>query len=472
MSNENKSIANSIKEQTYYKGKTAEVRKWAFASGELVYNLPWMLISSFLAFFMTDIALIPAQTVAILFLVCRIWDAVNDPMIGSMADRTKSKMGRYRPWMLGGAVCLMPIVVLLFTAHPSWSVGARTTYACVLYALAVIAATAWNIPFSALNGVISPYPNERASFSSHRIFVSSIACAATNAMFLPLVNRFSEQGGKTQGYSMAALTICLLTVPFIFTSILGTKEVVKAPPSQKMGTKQVLGNFFKNPPLLIVCTAFLVYGFLNYGRMTAGMYYFTYFWGDTGLFSIYAPINGIICAVSAFFSGYIIKLCRGKRGALLFCYGTSFVLNSILFFLNPSNSSPSVVIALLFCAGVMNGFCTSILYGMIGDTVEYGQWKTGARADGLSSSGTSFMMKLGGAIAPTMLLSLLEVNGYAAGAQTQTDGALNAINITMNLIPAGLALLSFVIFFFYKLDDKLHAKIIDDLKERGEYIVD
>ena len=313
MSNENKPIANSIKEQTYYKGKTAEVRKWAFASGELVYNLPWMLISSFLAFFMTDIALIPAQTVAILFLVCRIWDAVNDPMIGSMADRTKSKMGRYRPWMLGGAVCLMPIVVLLFTAHPSWSVGARTTYACVLYALAVIAATAWNIPFSALNGVISPYPNERASFSSHRIFVSSIACAATNAMFLPLVNRFSEQGGKTQGYSMAALTICLLTVPFIFTSILGTKEVVKAPPSQKMGTKQVLGNFFKNPPLLIVCTAFLVYGFLNYGRMTAGMYYFTYFWGDTGLFSIYAPINGIICAVSAFFSGYIIKLQRQKR---------------------------------------------------------------------------------------------------------------------------------------------------------------
>ena len=104
MSNENKSIANSIKEQTYYKGKTAEVRKWAFASGELVYNLPWMLISSFLAFFMTDIALIPAQTVAILFLVCRIWDAVNDPMIGSMADRTKSKMGRSRPWMLGGAV--------------------------------------------------------------------------------------------------------------------------------------------------------------------------------------------------------------------------------------------------------------------------------------------------------------------------------------------------------------------------------
>lgn len=182
--------------------------------------------------FMTDIALIPAQTVAILFLVCRIWDAVNDPMIGSMADRTKQD-GTI-PSVDARRSCLFDADSgTAFTAHPSWSVGARTTYACVLYALAVIAATAWNIPFSALNGVISPYPNERASFSSHRIFVSSIACAATNAMFLPLVNRFSEQGGKTQGYSMAALTICLLTVPFIFTSILGTKEVVKAPPSQR-----------------------------------------------------------------------------------------------------------------------------------------------------------------------------------------------------------------------------------------------
>ena len=98
MSTENKA---TLKGQTYYHGKESVWRKWAFASGELVYNLPWMLVSSYLSFFMTDVALIPAAAVSILFLVSRIWDAVNDPMIGSLADRTRTKMGRYRPWMLG-----------------------------------------------------------------------------------------------------------------------------------------------------------------------------------------------------------------------------------------------------------------------------------------------------------------------------------------------------------------------------------
>lgn len=97
---DNQNNAAVKKEGTYYHGGNAVAKKFAFASGELVYNLPWMLVSSYLAFFMTDIAMIPAVSVSILFLVCRVWDAINDPMIGSLADRTNTKMGRYRPWML------------------------------------------------------------------------------------------------------------------------------------------------------------------------------------------------------------------------------------------------------------------------------------------------------------------------------------------------------------------------------------
>ena len=140
MSNEPKTTVGT-EEKTYYHGGKAVARKFAFASGELVYNLPWMLVSSYLAFFMTDVALIPASAVSILFLICRIWDAINDPMIGSLADRTNTKMGRYRPWMLGGAIGLIPLVVLLFWAHPDWSVGARTAYGCILYFVTVVAST-------------------------------------------------------------------------------------------------------------------------------------------------------------------------------------------------------------------------------------------------------------------------------------------------------------------------------------------
>ncbi len=470
------SVSAPVSEKTYYHGAAAVGRKFAFASGELVYNLPWMLVSSYLAFFMTDVALIPAGAVSILFLVCRVWDAINDPMIGSLADRTNTKMGRYRPWMLVGSICLIPLVTFLFWAHPDWSVGARTAYGCALYFVTVIAATSWNIPFSALNGVISPYPQERASFSSYRIFISSIACSIATLIFIPLVTKFSgTEGNAVQGYHMAAIIVCALAIPFVFTCILGTKEVVKAPPkqkAQKLHASDIANTFLKNPPLLIVCIAFLVYGFLNYGRMTVGMYYFTYIWGNVGLFTVYATVNGLCAAVAAFFSAALVKAFRGKRGALLFSYGGSFVVNMILFFLNPGNASSTLVLALLFVAGALNGFCTALLYGMIGDTVDYGQWKTGLRTDGLSSSGTSFMLKLGGAIAPTILLTMLAVNGYVEGSATQTAGALSSMNIVMNLIPAILGAISFVLFWFYRLDAKKHAQIVEDLKARGEYIIE
>lgn len=460
-------------EQTYYHGGEAVARKFMFASGELVYNLPWMLVSSYLAFFMTDIALIPAGAVSLLFLVCRVWDAFNDPMIGSLADRTNTKMGRYRPWMLGGAIGLIPLVICLFWAHPDWSVGARTAYGCILYFVTVIASTSWNIPFAALNGVVSPYPVERASFSSYRIFVSSLACSLATLIFLPLVGKFGgAEGNNVRGYLMAAVVVCCLAIPFVFTSVLGTKEVMKAPPGQKFHVKEMRDCFLKNPPLLIVCFAFLVYGFMAYGRMTVGMYYFTYYWSDASLFTFYATVNGLVCAVAAFFSAALVKACKGKRGALLFSYGGGFILNGILFFLSPANSSATLVMAILLAAGAMNGFCTALLYGIIGDTVEYGQWKTGVRADGLCSSGTSFMMKFGGAIAPTMLLAMLASSGYVEGSAQQSAGALSTMNLMMNLIPAILCGISFILFMFYKLDSKLHAKIIEDLKARGEYLVE
>ncbi|WP_107631223.1 glycoside-pentoside-hexuronide (GPH):cation symporter [Agathobaculum massiliense] len=463
-------------EKNYYHGGQAIAKKLAFASGELVYNLPWMLVSSYLAFFMTDIALIPAGAVSILFLVCRVWDAFNDPMIGSLADRTNTQMGRYRPWMLGGAIGLIPLVILLFWAHPDWSVGARTAYGCSLYFITVIASTSWNIPFSALNGVISPYPRERASFSSYRICISALACALSTALFIPLVTLFSgAEGNSVRGYLLAAVVVCALAIPFVFTCILGTKEVVKAPPKQKgqkMGGKAMANCFLQNPPLLIICLAFLVYGFLNYGRSTVGMYYFTYVWGDAGLFTLYATANGIVTAIAALFSATLVKLCHGKRGAMLFSYIFSFIVNFILVFLNPGNTSSTLVLVLLFIAGALNGFCTALLYGMIGDTVEYGQWKTGVRADGLCSSGTSFMLKLGGALAPTTLLTMLAMNGYVEGAASQTASALSSMNVVMNLIPAVLSIAGVILFACYKLNDKMHAQIIEDLKARGEFFVD
>jgi len=448
--------------------------KLAYAAGDFGCNMSFALkgtVQTFwLVYMMMETGLLSA-----LLLVVQIWDAINDPMIGSLADRTRTKMGRYRPWMMVGAIGLIPLVILSFWAHPEWSVGARTAYSCILYIVVVIFSTSWNIPYSALNGVISPYPEERASFSGHRIFISSLACALATAIFMPLAMKFGlNEGNAVKGYLVAAIIVCAIAIPFVFTAILGTKEAVAAPPAEKkekFSAKLVWNAFSKNPPLLIVCFAFLVYGFLNYGRMTVGMYYFTYVWGNVNLFTVYATFNGIFAAVGGFCGPLLVKMFKGKRNALLASYALQAVLNLATFFMLPGNASSAVVLALMFISGLGNGIVTGLLYGMIGDTVDYGQWKTGVRADGLCSSGTSLMLKLGGAIAPTMLLAMLAANGYVANAAEQTAGALSTMNLVMNMIPALLCALSFVVFLFYKLNTEKHYQIIEELKARGEYDV-
>ena len=460
------------KPQTYYHGKQAVFKKLAFASGEIVYNLPWMLVSSYLMFFMTDIALVPTLVVSALFLGVRIFDAVNDPMIGAMADRTHSKMGRYRPWMLAGSFILIPTVILLFWAHPAWSESARTWYSCALYATAVVGATMWNIPYGGLNACITPYSEERASFSSYRIFISSLACSAAAAMFLPLVNKFSgpDGGDPVRGFLMAAIFVCCLAIPFVIICIGGTKEVIQAPPSQKIDFKSMVKNITKNPPLIVVIVGFFIYGFMAYGRMTAAMYYYTYMWRDANLFTIYNLVNGILCGIAAFFGVYVVHIFKSKRNAILFGYLGMVVLSVVLYFMTPENSSGGAAVTLMVISGIFQGIVTAIIYGMVPDTVEYGQWKSGVRSDGFIYSSTSFMLKLGGAISPALLGVLLNAAGYVPNI-AQSASALNMMNVMTNLMPAILCAIGFIAFLFYKLDNKLHAQIVSDLKDRDQYIV-
>lgn len=464
----------SDKPQRYYHGAESVLRKLSFASGELVNQLPWMLVSAFLAIFMTDVAMIPAAVVSGLFLICRVWDAINDPIIGTLADRTRTKMGRYRPWMLAGGLCVVPTVILMFWAHPTWSVTARSVYGCALYFLAVIFITAFQIPYTAMNGVVSPYPKERAAFSSYRVLFASLGASFATAVFIPMVRFFAgAEGDMVRGYVLAALVECSIAIPFIFTCVLGTKEVVKNTAQRsKFSFKAMINNFAKNPPLLILSFAYFVNGFMNFGRMTVSAYYFTYVWGSIGFYTLFATVNGLVSAGAAMFTPLVIRIFKTKRAAMMFTYACNAALHLLLFFLTPANCPPMVSISIRWCTGIFTGLSTAFLYSFIGDTVEYGQWKTGMRADGLSASGTSLMQKLGGAVGPSLMLAMLAAGGYVANATTQNAATLSTLNGAMNLFPAALSIIAFVLFIFYKLDDKMHAQIVSDLKTRGEYNVD
>lgn len=458
----------AVREESYYHGKERVLRQIAFSLGGIPMNLPWILVSYYLMYFLTDIALVPTLVVSALFLGVRAFDAINDPIIGLMADNTKSRWGRYRPWMLAGAFVLIPTVFMLFWAHPEWSVSARIWYACILYIIAVVGATMWDIPYGALNSSITPHPGERARYASSRILVSSVACAVGAGIFLPLMNAFGGSSGDVVGgYAKAALIICLAALPFAFITFFGTKEVVYAPKGQKLSVKKLVQVIAQNPPLLIILIGFFVYGFLNFGRGTVAIYYFTYNWGSSSMFGMYNLVNGIISGVAAFFGAYLMKLFKDKRTTCIFGYVILAISCLILMFLNSSNSNMTVVLLLLWLGGAANGLVTGMIYGMIPDTVEYGQWKTGIRTDGFIYASTSFMMKMGGAAGPAILGVLLSVSGYVPNAQ-QSTRALNMINGSMNLVPFVLAIIAIIFLLFYKLDGKTHAKILAELAKRTE----
>ena len=463
-------MSNPVKEENLYHGKEAFWRQTAFSLGGIPMNLPWVLVTSFLMFFLTDIALVPTTIVSALFLVCRLFDAINDPLIGLMADNTKSRHGRYRPWMLAGALGLIPSVVLLFWAHPDWSQPARTWYACILYCITVVFATMWDIPYGALNSCITPYAGERARYASSRILVSSVACAIGSALFIPLMTTFSGSDGANvvNGYVLAALIISVCAIPFAFITFFGTKEVVYPPKGQKISVKALIGVVAKNPPLLCILIGFAVYGFLQYGRGTCAMYYFTYSMDNLALFSVYNLVNGILSGGAAFVgASVLIRIFKEKKIACIFGYALLLVSCLIMYVLDPATTPDVVLLILLWIGSLGTGLVTGMLYGMIPDTVEYGQWKSGVRTDGFIYAGASFMLKVGGAVGPALLGVLLASAGYVPN-EAQSATSLDMINKCMNLLPAVLCVIAIVFLVFYKLNNKLHAQIREELATREQ----
>lgn len=464
-------MSNQTKQESgYYHGAERLKVQIAYSLGGVPMNLPWILISYYLMYFLTDIALVPTFVVSALFLGVRAFDAINDPLIGIMADRTKSRWGRYRPWMFTGAMLLVPTITLLFWAHPDWSQGARTLYACVLYCLGVVFATMWDIPYGALNSCITPDPNERASFASSRILISSAACAVGSGVFLPLIAKMGGNAGDTiGGYMKAALIICVCAIPFTLICCGGTKEVVYPPESQKVTAGALVQNVLQNPPLIIMLVGFFVFGFMGYGRMTVALYYFTYVLGDAGSFAVYSLFNGLLSGLGSFFGvNLLLRFFKSKRSACMFGYAVVFLSSVVMFVVNPLSLGMTGVLAVLWVASAAQGMVTGLIYGMIPDTVEYGQRKTGVRTDGFVYAITSFMNKLGGAVGPALLGVLLGVAGYVGGNPTQPDSALSMINGCMNLMPAILSALAIVSLLFYKLDGDLHKKIREELAAREQ----
>lgn len=438
-------------------------RHVCYGLGDFANNFSWAFVASFLMYFWTDVLGVSAAFGGTIMLVSRFWDAINDPIVGTLADRTRTKWGSYRPWLLWSAIPMAIINILAFTAFPISSQAGRNAYALVTFFILVFIFTCVNIPYSAMSAAASLNTNERAKMASFRLIGSYAGSLIVANYTLKLVEKFGS-GDAAQGYMMTAVLYSVIMVVFLLVCFAGTKEVCRPVNKEKIPLRESFKALKGNAPVLILCLGFLAYGFYSYGRSAVAMYYFTYNAGNKALFATYSLFNVGGALLGSIIMPKIAHRFKNKATVPIFGF---FIMTAIMIiigtFIDPTRSSDITILFILQgIASVCQGMSVSSLYSMIPDTTEYTQVRHGVRASGFISSTTSFAMKLGMGVGTASVGWLLGAFGYVAGAE-QSASALTCIRVIFTYAPAVFSAIAGTALLFYKLDKAAYEKMVSDL---------
>lgn len=434
--------------------KVPFISKLAYGFGDVGCNFSWMFVSNFLMIFYTDVFGISMAAVSGLMLFSRVWDAINDPIVGGLTDKTKSKWGRYRPWLLIASPITALLLILTFWAHPDWSQSAKIMYMTITYCLLVLGYTCVNIPYGTLCGAMTQDIDERAKINTSRSVAAMIAIGVLNIITVPLVNKFN--------YLTVAIIYGCIFVLCHFFCFAKTKESVITPEKQKISLKVQLNAVLQNKPYLLALIGQILFGFTLYGRNADILYYFTYVEGNAAYYTTYS-MSIIIPSIlgAACFQPVFRKLNNKGRTASLFALLTGIFMLA-LYFVNVKDFP----IAFYTLSGLtqffFSGFNTAI-YAIIPDCVEYGEWKTGLRNDGFQYAFISLGNKVGMAIGTALLAGLLGKYGYVAN-QTQNTAVISIIKHAFSTVPGILWIVTAIVLFFYRLNRKRYNQIVEDLR--------
>lgn len=446
--------------------KVPFISKIAYGMGDVGCNFSWMFVGNFLMIFYTDVFGIGMSAVAGLMLFSRFWDAINDPVIGSLSDKTHTRWGRYRPWLLIGAPLTAVVLMLTFWAHPDWSSTAKILYMAVTYCILVLGYTCVNIPYGTLCGAMTQNIEERAKINTSRSVSAMIAIGVINIITVPLIAALGG-GNDKKGYLLVAIVYgCIFAACHIFC-FAKTKEVVEIPEKRKISLKEQLKAVGKNRPYLIAVAGQFLFGVTLYGRNADALYYFTYVEGNKALFSTYSLCIIIPSIIGAACFAPLFRLTNNKgRAASIFALLTGISMFCMAFFTVRTTPIPFYVFSCL-AQFFFSGFNTAI-YAIVPDCVEYGEWKTGLRNDGFQYAFISLGNKIGMAIGTSLLAAVLGSCGYVAN-QQQNPVVLAVIKHSFTTVPGILWIVTAAVLFFYRLNKKSYNKIVKEIQERKEH---
>lgn len=445
--------------------KLAERVSYGF--GDFGCNIIYTAMSGFLLYYYTDYASVSAIAVGVIMMISRVFDGISDIVMGVIVDRTKSRYGKARPWILRMCIPFAISGILLFSVPSSLGDAAKLVYIFVTYNLtSTIVYTAINVPYSSLNALMTQDPYERSVLSIFRNLLATAGTLLINTVTLPMVEYF---GDNAAAWTKTFCVLGILAVLAFLCTFFGTRERVVSV-AEKQNAKKVdvpflegIKALFKNK-YWILMTIMLALFFMMYSvNGGSTVYYAKDILGDKDLVS---TINGIFNAVQIagmFFIAMLVKR-LGKRNV----FSIGLILDIIgMLLLNFSAGAMQLIVISSVIRGLGNACGGATMWAMVSDTIDYGEWKTGYRTEGLVNSACSFGYKIGNGIGSALLGVILEVGGYVGEAAVQTASALESIRICFVWIPVAVYIIGLILMRFWKLDQEFDG-IIADLKKRAQ----
>ncbi len=434
--------------------------KLGFSAGEFSSSIVWQTLMFFLPAFYTDTYGLSAAAVGTMFLAVRFFDAFNDPIMGVIADRTNTRWGKFRPYLLWFAVPYGVLAMLMFYT-PDFSDQGKVVYAYITYGLMMVVYTAIMIPYNSWVGVISPNSEERTSVSSYKFVFAYLAGLTVQALVLPMVAYFGS-GNDAVGYTTTMIILGSISILFFLVTFFSAKERVQPEAKVKSNIKDDFKDLLQNKDWIMVFITsmlLLIYVIIRSGDI---MYYFEYHLGNKDLATSFMVV-GTVAVLLGVLPTKWLSAKIGKRKLFII----SLIIISIsqigFYFTGPDDIV--LIFALQIIFSLASGPTMPLMWAMLADTADYSEWKTHRRATGLIFSATNMSIKSGVALGGAAIMWILAYTGYEAN-QAQTEESIYGIKMLMSIIPAIMAAICIIPLLFYKLDDKKMVEIEADLKAR------
>lgn len=451
--------------------KTSSRNRFTFGLGTIGRDMAYTMVSMYLIFYLTDILQLPNSTlwwISGILLAGRIYDAVNDPIMGVIVDNTHSRFGKFKPWIALGALLSGVFTVLLFTDFGLTGAGYIALFT-VIYLFWEMGFTANDISYWSMLPSLSMDQKEREKIGAFARICANIGLFIVVAGIVPITTALGKAFGSMQkGYTVFSIIIILIMWAGQCITLFGVKEPKGIFLQESHTTlKGMITAIFKNDQLLYTAISMSLF-MIGYVTTTSfGLYFFKYAYGDEGMYSIFAIILGISQILALVVFPLFSK--RFSRRNLYTAATALVVLGYVIFFFSPMDMRFIGLSGMLLFVG--QAFIQLLMLMFLTDTIEYGQWKLGKRNDSVTFSLQPFINKMGGAIASGVVSVTVIVSGIndATSASDVTPAGLFMMKIAMFVFPLFCILAGYLIYRNkYKIDDKMYQHILSDLQARGD----